>query len=93
MSHRLIAGGGVASVHPLQGLELGSKVRACTTRRGSLFTTVSAAVNKIWQMPIIRGSPEAEREYKGRSSNSLLGGGVQRVLHREQCKLGFEGWI
>lgn len=93
MGHRLILGGGVvASVHPLQGLELERKVRACTRRRGSLFSTVGATVNKIWQMPINRGSPEAEREYKGWGSNSILGGGAQRVLPEAvSCKLGFEG--
>lgn len=93
MGHRLILGGGVASLHPLQGLELGRKVRACTRRRGSLFNTVGATVNKIWQMPINNGgSPEADREYKGWGSNSILGGGVQRVLPGAvSCKLGFEG--
>lgn len=62
MGHRLIPGVGEESVHPLQGLELGGKVRAYARKRRVFLSTTEGAIgSKIWQMPTSRESPKAER--------------------------------
>lgn len=91
--HRLIPGVSVESVHPLQGLELGRKVRVCARRRRGLcpLQRVQQAINSGKCQPT-EDLPKPKGEHKVWGSNSIPGGGIQRGLPEAVTfKLGFEG--